>query len=103
MLAPSQLASERGFETATVHPRIAPGPVTLMRYYGRDCDRMHVAFGELTGSESLPNLTVKVRLAGDRWNFLGQCSGNHYIVVSGDIRAELNLLGKWLGITIIET
>ena len=103
VLAPSQLASERGFETATVHPRIAPGPVTLMRYYGRDCDRMHVAFGELTGSESLPSLTVKVRLAGDRWKFLGQCSGNHYIVVGGDIRAELNLLGKWLGITIIET
>ena len=52
VLAPSQLASERGFETATVHPRIAPGPVTLVRFYGQDCDRMHVAFGELTGSGS---------------------------------------------------
>ena len=64
---------------------------------------MHLASGELLECEQSPNLTVKVRITGNRWDFLEQCFGNHYIVVAGDIRDELNLLGKWLGITIFET
>jgi L-fucose isomerase-like protein len=53
--------------------------------------------------EQSPNLTVKVKVHGNRWDFLEKCFGNHYIVVAGDIRSELKLLGKWLGITIFET
>lgn len=102
-LSKSQLAMERGFETVTCRPRLDPGRVTLFRFYGRECDKMHVAVGELLSSELTPNLTVKVRLAGDRWDFLGQCFGNHYVAALGDIRNELMLLGKWLGITIFET
>ncbi len=64
---------------------------------------MHIALGELESSEQNPNLMVKIRLAGNRWDFLGQCSGNHYIVAPGDIRGELKLLCKWLGITLDET
>ncbi|SRR6266498_2905114 len=102
-LSKSQLAQERGFETMTCRPRLENGPVTLFRFYGRECDKLHLASGELLGSELSPNLTVKAKLNGNRWDFLEQCFGNHYIMVAGDIRSELKLLGKWLGITIFET
>jgi L-fucose isomerase-like protein len=103
LLSKSQLALERGFETLTCRPQLENGPVTLFRFYGRECDKLHLASGELLGSELSPNLTVKVKLKGNRWEFLEQSFGNHYIVVVGDIRDELKLLGKWLGITIFET
>jgi L-fucose isomerase-like protein len=97
------LALERGFETLTCRPHLEKGLVTLFRFYGRECDKLHVAFGGLLDSELSPSLTVKVKIKGNRWDFLEQCFGNHYIVVTGDIRDELKLLGKWLGITIFET
>jgi len=103
VLSKSQLALERGFETVTCRPRLENGPVTLFRFYGRECDKLHLASGELLGSELSPNLTIRVKHNGNRWEFLEQCFGNHYIVVAGDIRGELKLLGKWLGITILET
>ena len=103
VLSKSQLALEREFETMTCRPQLENGPVTLFRFYGKECDKLHLASGELLGSELSPNLTVKVKLKGNRWDFLEQCFGNHYIVVTGDIRDELKLLGKWLRITIFET
>ncbi len=102
VLAKSQAALERGFETLTCRPRLDTGRVTLFRYYGENCDQMHLVLGELRSSEQSPNLTVKLKIDGDRWDFLEKCFGNHYIVVAGDIRAELKLLGKWFGITILE-
>jgi L-fucose isomerase-like protein len=103
MIAQSPLALERGFETMTVRPDLVPGPVTVFRFYGANCDKLHLAQGRLTGCERSANLTVKVALNGNRWDFLKECFGNHYIVVAGDIRKELELLAKWLGITTIET
>ncbi len=103
LLAKSQQAMERGFETITCRPRLDPGPVTLLRFYGQDCDKMHIAKGELQSSEQTPSLAVKVRLDGNRWEFLAQCFGNHYILAAGDIRNELKLLCKWLGISVNET
>jgi L-fucose isomerase-like protein len=103
IVSKSQLALERGFETLTCRPRLESGTVTLFRFYGTECDKLHLASGELLGSELSPNLAVQVKLKGNRWDFLEQCFGNHYIVVAGDIRSELKLLGKWLGITILET
>ena len=103
VLAQSQAALERGFATLTCRPRLATGPVTVFRLYGRDCSKMHFALAELSSSEPSPDLTVKVRLSGDRWGFLEQCLGNHYVVVAGDIRDELRLLSAWLGITLFET
>jgi L-fucose isomerase-like protein len=99
----SQLALERGFETLTCRPYLENGSVTLFRFYGRECNKLHLASGELLDSELSPNLKVKVKLKGNRWEFLEQCFGNHYIMVRGDIRNELKLLGKWLDITIFET
>jgi L-fucose isomerase-like protein len=99
----SQLALERGFETITCRPELEQGPVTVFRLYGQECDQLHLASGELLGSEQSPSLKVRVRVNGDRWDFLDQCFGNHYVVVAGDIRDELRLLCKWLKITISET
>jgi L-fucose isomerase-like protein len=103
VLGHSQLAQERGFETLTCRPRLEKGPVTIFRLYGLGCDQLHLSSGELLGSEQSPNLTVKIKIAGDRWVFLEHCTGNHYAVVVGDWRAELKQLAKWLNITLIET
>jgi L-fucose isomerase-like protein len=103
VLEKSQLALERGFETLTCCPWLEQGPVTLLRFYGSGCDKLHLAAGELTGCEQSPNLTVHIRLDGNRWDFLEQCFGNHYVVAAGDIRSELKLLCKWLEIEIFET
>jgi L-fucose isomerase-like protein len=102
-LAKSQLAMERGFVTMTCRPKMDRGPVTVFRFYGMECDKLHLASGELISCEQSPNLIVKVKINGNRWEFLEQCFGNHYLVVAGDIRSELKLLGKWLGVTIFET
>ena len=103
VLAKSLLAMEKGFETVTCRPSPSPGPVSLLRFYGQDCDKMHIARGEVQSSEQSPNLTVKVKLEGNRWDFLGQCFGNHYVLAAGDIRRELKLLCQWLGISLYET
>ena len=102
-LVKSQLAYERGFETMTVRPPLTPGLVTIFRFYGRVCDKMHLTLGELSGCDLSSNQTVRIRLSGNRSDFLRECLGNHYIVVAGDIRKELILLSKWLGITIFNT
>jgi L-fucose isomerase-like protein len=99
----SQLALERGFETLTCRPNLPLGPVTVFRLYGEDCSKLHLAFGELLGSDVSPSLTARIQLQGNRWDFLEQCFGNHYVVVEGNIRSELKLLSKWLGITVFET
>jgi L-fucose isomerase-like protein len=103
VLGRSQVALERGFETITCRPQLEPGPVTVFRLYGRDCDKLHLAMGELLHSDPSPILAVNLRLAGSRWDFIDVCAGNHYVVVPGDIRPELGLLARWLGITILET
>jgi L-fucose isomerase-like protein len=103
VLAKSRLALERGFETMTCRPRLDPGSVTVFRFYGRECDKLHLASGELISCEQSPNLTVKVKVNGNRWDFLDQCFGNHYLVSAGDIRSELKLVCKWFGVTIFET
>lgn len=103
VLGKSQLALERGFDTITCRPRLGKGTVTLLRFYGSGCDKMHVATGMLLSSELSPSLMVNIRLDGNRWDFLDQCFGNHYVIVAGDIRGELKVLCAWLGITIFET
>ena len=63
VLGKSQLASERGFETMTCRPQLDPGPVTVFRFYGQECNKLHLASGELVSCEQSPNLTVKVKIS----------------------------------------
>mgnify|MGYP000639404895 CR=1 FL=1 len=102
-LTRSALALERGFETMTCRPSLDQGPVTIFRFYGRECNHLHLTTGELLDSQQSPNLEARIKVHGDRQDFLDQCFGNHYLVVAGVIRNELKLLCKWLGITIFET
>jgi L-fucose isomerase-like protein len=103
VLGRSDAAIQRGFESITCRPRLAIGPVTVFRFYGRGCDKIHLTTGELLGSDSSSSLSVNVRLAGRRSDFIEVCAGNHYVVVPGDVRPELGLLARWLGITVLET
>lgn len=103
LLAQSPTALERGYPTMTCRPRFNPGRATVFRLYGQACDQLHLVSGEIIGSSQTSNSTVEVRLSGDRWDFLAHCQGNHYVVVAGDIRNELQLLAKWLDITIYES
>jgi L-fucose isomerase-like protein len=103
LLARSQPALERGFETITCRPELEHGPVTVFRLYGQECDQLHLAGAELLGSEPSPSLKVRIKINGDRWDFLDQCFSNHYVVVAGDIRNELRLLCEWLKIKVSET
>ncbi len=48
----------------TVRPKINPGPVTLLRLYGAQCDQMHVALGELLGSDQSPDFVDKSQAQG---------------------------------------
>jgi L-fucose isomerase-like protein len=64
---------------------------------------MHIAVGEVTGSQTSPDMAGQIQLHGDREEFLEQCLGNHYVVVPGDIRGELRQLNRWLGIQLFET
>jgi L-fucose isomerase-like protein len=103
ILGRSELALERGFTTFTCRPRLETGAVTLLRFSGQNCDRMHLATGELIDCEQSPTLKARIRIAGDRWDFLKECSGNHYAVVPGEIESELKLLCEWLRITLVVT
>ena len=99
----SALGLERGFETVTCRPQLPAGPVTLLRFYGHNCDHMHLAAGTLLDCQQSPNLGVNVQLGGDRWDFLDHCLGNHYLVVPGDLRPELALWCRWQGVELHET
>jgi L-fucose isomerase-like protein len=103
ILARSQLARERGFNTMICRPRLVQGPVTVFRFYGTECDKLHLASGELISSEQSPNLKVQIKLNGNRWDFLEQCFGNHYLAVAGDVCREMKLLCRWLGVKVFET
>jgi L-fucose isomerase-like protein len=103
MLKNNPRAAQKGFSTLVCRPRLSAGGVTIFRFYGKNCDKMHIAAGQLINCEDGLDLMVKIKLAGDRWDFLEQCFGNHYIVVPGDIRNELKYLCKWLRITPYET
>jgi L-fucose isomerase-like protein len=103
ILGKSELALERGFTTFTCRPRLETGMVTLLRFSGQNCDRMHLVTGELLDCEQSPTLKARIRISGDRWDFLKECSGNHYAVVPGDVSNEIKLLCEWLRITLSVT
>lgn len=103
ILDKSLLATQYGFTTFTCRPQLSKGKVTLIRLYGKNVDKMHVASGEIVDCDTSQDLTVFIKLAGDRSDFLEHCMGNHYLVVSGNILEELKLFCNWLNIDIVET
>lgn len=83
-------------KTAFAHFEFKNGPVTLVRFYGRDLGRMHMTWGELQGTGDFwGGIELKVRLNGDATGFLNNLSGNHYLLTYGDVREELRLIAEW--------
>jgi L-fucose isomerase-like protein len=103
ILGKSATAEEQGFSTITCRPALDNGIVTLVRLYGRKCEYMHVACGKIIDLVRCNSFTASIKLSGIREDFIEECFGNHYIVVSGDIRKKLRLFGKWMQINIKET
>ena len=99
----SNAAQEAGFDTVTCRPNIPPGPVTLVRFYGEKCDHMHAASGDLLSCDRSNDLTVSVKLHGKRSDFINECFGNHYAIISGDIRKEIFTFCEWLKIAATYT
>lgn len=103
ILDKSATASEQGFSTVTCRPGLDNGFVTLVRLYGMKCEYMHIACGEIIALDRSNSFTASIKLSGKREDFIEECFGNHYMVVSGDIREKLRLFGKWMQINIKET
>ena len=76
-------------KTAFVNFDLKQGPATLVRFYGRNLDKIHLAYGNLQSK-------------GDTREFLDNVSGNHYLFTYGDIRRELRYFAKWNGLQVIE-
>lgn len=103
ILDKSSIAEEQGFSTVTCRPRLDNGFVTLVRLYGKKCEYMHIACGEIIDLDRSNSFTASIKLSGKREDFIEECLGNHYIVASGDIRKKLYLFGKWMQINIKES
>ncbi len=99
----SAQASERGFPTPVCRPQLAPGPVTLLRVYGASCQTVHMARGELIDAESQREMVVRVRICGNRRHFVDHCTGNHYVVVPGDVAEEIRLIARWKGMELFDS
>ncbi len=99
----SAQASERGFPTPVCRPQLAPGPVTLLRVFGGACQTVHMARGELVTSESLREMTVRVRICGSRKHFFDHCTGNHYVVVPGHLAEEIRQICQWKGMELFDS
>ena len=83
-------------------PLLPDGRATLMRLHGREAYRLHVAMGDVIGSEAGEGTTVHVRL-DEPAAFLEEVCGNHYLLAYGDLRGRLAVLAEWMGLEVMET
>jgi L-fucose isomerase-like protein len=98
--APATVGVDRTL--AMCMPRLPDGRVTLMRLHGRETYRLHVAMGDVIGSEADGGTTVSVRL-DEPGAFLREVCGNHYLLAYGDLRPALAVLAGWMELEITET
>lgn len=99
----SPLAEKQGFGTVTCRPKLNDGFATMVRLYGKKCEHMHIACGDILSCNRDDSCAVSIKLCGNRAEFIDACGGNHYVVASGDIRNKLYLFGELLRINIQET
>lgn len=90
-------------KTAFVNFGLKQGPATLVRFFGRNLDKIHMTCGELKSKgEYWGGISLVVESKGDTKEFLDHVSGNHYLFTYGDVRKELRLFAKWRGLEVIE-
>jgi L-fucose isomerase-like protein len=91
------------YTIVTVKPEIPPGPVTILRLFGRNCDQVHLTTGQLLSCDVKKEMIAKIKIMGDIKKFIDTVCGNHYLIVPGDIKKELYETCEWLDIKITET
>jgi len=91
------------YTIVTCKPEIPPGPVTILRLFGRNCDQVHLTTGQLLSCDVKKEVIANIKITGDIKKFLDTVCGNHYLVVPGDIRKDLYEACEWLSIKVTET
>lgn len=90
-------------KTAFAHFDFKTGPVTIVRFYGRKLDKIHMTHGELKGMANYwGGISPVIESKGNTAEFLKNVCGNHYILTYGDVREEIRLFAEWSGIQIRE-
>ena len=93
----------RATPLAMCRPKLKVGEkVTLLRLYGSNIDKAHVALGEIVSCETKTTLELRIRLAGGKDQFIRNICGNHYLVVLGDIRKDLTMFFASMSIDLVE-
>jgi L-fucose isomerase-like protein len=91
-------------KTAFANFELKSGPVTLVRFFGRDLNKIHMTHGELKSNGNYwGGISMVLDSGGSAKNFLDNASGNHYLFTYGDIREELRLFAEWKGLELIES
>jgi len=91
------------YTMAVCKPQIQHGLVTLLRLFGKNLDKIHLITGELLSYDFGAALEVSIKVTENLKKFVENVSGNHYLLVPGDIRGDLRELCYWLKIQLIET
>jgi L-fucose isomerase-like protein len=99
-LPPATLQMDR--QLVMCKPQLARGPVTLTRLHGAGCNQLHLALGDIVEAEDDDRPIVHIRLRNPK-AFLDEVCGNHYLVTYDDLREQLKLLVRWLGLELLET
>ena len=90
-------------KTAFVNFSLKNGPVTLVRFYGRQLDKIHFTFGDLKDTgEYWGGIKPIVESRGNAAEFLKNVSGNHYLLTYGDLREELRIFAELNGLEVRE-
>lgn len=90
--------------TAFANFALKQGPATLVRFYGKNLDKIHMTYGELKrpSEKYWGGISMVIDSSGKTSEFLENVSGNHYLFTYGDIRKELRLFAKWKGLQVTE-
>ena len=90
-------------KTVVAHFDFKNGPVTLVRFYGRRLDKMHMTWGELGATgQYWGGISLEVHSNVNAKNFMNNLCGNHYLLTYGDIRRELRLFAEWNDLEVLE-
>jgi len=99
--APPALTAQVG-QAISVHARFRKGAATLFLICGEDLGTLQLASGGFCGGDHDGGVNVKVKLACDPSEFRRHLRGNHYVILPGDHRRELAMLGHYLGMRVHE-
>ena len=91
-------------KTAFLNFELKSGPATMVRFFGRNLDKVHMTYGELRSTGNYwGGISLIVESKSNAKDFLNTLSGNHYLFTYGDIRKEVQLFAKWRGLEVIES